>query len=102
MATVTKRDLVVKISNETGLTQQEVFDVIQHTIEHITSSLARNDEVVLRNFGAFQVRCTKAKIGRNPNRPDKEVPIPPRAIVKFRPGKELKERVAKVLPELQG
>ena len=100
MATITKRDLVVRISNETGLTQQQVFDVVQEFIEEITSSLASNDEVVLRNFGAFQVRETKAKIGRNPNKPGTEVPIPPRAIVKFRPGKELKERVAKLIDQM--
>ena len=101
MATITKRDLVIRISNETGLTQQEVFGVIQCFIEEVTSSLSSNDDVVLRNFGAFQVTKTKPKIGRNPNKPDAPVTIPARAVVKFKPGKELKERVAKVLPELQ-
>jgi nucleoid DNA-binding protein len=101
MATITKRDLVVKISNETGLTQQQVFDIVQRVIEEITGSLAQNDEVVLRNFGAFQVRHTKPKVGRNPNKPEAAVPIPARAIVKFKPGKELKERVAKLLPQLK-
>ena len=100
MSTITKRDLVVRISNETGMTQQQVFGVIQHFIEDITASLANNDDVVLRNFGAFQVKKTKPKVGRNPNRPEAAVPIPARAIVKFKPGKELKERVAKLLPEL--
>jgi nucleoid DNA-binding protein len=100
MATITKRDLVIRISNETGLTQQEVFNVLQSFIEEVTTSLATNDDVVLRNFGAFQVTKTKPKIGRNPNKPEAAVPIPARAVVKFKPGKELKERVAKVLPEL--
>ena len=100
MPTITKRDLVIKISNETGLTQQEVFDVIQSFIEETTSCLAGNNDVVLRNFGAFQVTKTKPKIGRNPIKPDAAVPIPARAVVKFNPGKELKERVSKVLPEL--
>ena len=40
MATITKRDLVIRISNETGLTQQEVFGVIQCFIEEVTSSLS--------------------------------------------------------------
>ena len=100
MANITKRDLVVQISNETGMTQQQVFDVIQHFIEDVTASLAKNDEVVLRNFGSFQVRQTKPKVGRNPNKPEAAVPIPARAIVKFKPGKEMRERVAKLLPEL--
>ena len=100
MATVTKRDLVVKVSNETGLTQQQVFNVIQKTLDEMTNSLSEGHDVVLRNFGAFQVKKTKAKVGRNPNRPGTDVIIPPRAVVKFRPGKEMKEKVAKLLPEL--
>ena len=101
MKTATKRDLVVKISNETGMTQQQVFDVIQKTLDTITQTLASGDEVVLRNFGSFQVKETKQKIGRKPNKPGTDVVIPPRAIVKFKPGKEMKERVANVLPQIQ-
>jgi len=101
MKTVTKRDLVVKISNETGMTQQQVFDVIQKTLDSVTTTLAGGDEVVLRNFGSFQVRETKQKVGRNPNKPGTDVIIPPRAIVKFKPGKQMKERVATLLPKLQ-
>ena len=98
MATITKRELVIKISNETGLTQQQVFDVIQRTLDSITDSLSNGDTVVMRNFGAFQVKETKAKIGRNPKDPDKDVPSPARAVVKFKPGKEMKEQVARTLP----
>ncbi|MCG8601243.1 MAG: HU family DNA-binding protein [Verrucomicrobiales bacterium] len=101
MATITKRDLVIQISNETGLTQQEVFNVLQAFIEEVTGNLASNNDVVLRNFGAFQVTKTKPKVGRNPNDPGVAVPIPARAVVKFKPGKQMKERVAKVLPELE-
>ena len=97
MATVTKRELVVKISNETGLTQQQVFDVIQKSLDSITDSLSNGDTVVMRNFGAFQVKETKAKIGRNPKDPGKDVPIPARAVVKFKPGKEMKEKVSATL-----
>jgi nucleoid DNA-binding protein len=96
MATITKRDLVISLSNETGLTQREVFSVIQGLIDSVTTSLAKNDEVVLRNFGTFLVKETKAKIGRNPNQPEKDVKIPPRTIVKFKPGKEMKDKVAKL------
>ena len=101
MATVTKRDLVVRISNETGLTQQQVFEVVQKTLDAVTSELAQGNPVVMRNFGTFEVRQTKAKVGRNPMKPGKDVPIPARAVVKFKPGKELKEKVAPILPTLQ-
>lgn len=101
MATITKRDLVIKVSNETGLTQQQVFDVLQRTLDSITASLAIGDTVVMRNFGAFQVREMKAKVGRNPKDPGKDVPIPPRAVVKFKPGKEMKEQVSQILPSIR-
>ena len=101
MGTITKRDLVVQISDQTGLTQHQVFDVLQLFLDNVTSHLAQNNEVVLRNFGTFEIRVAKAKIGRNPNAPAKDVAIPERAIVKFKPGKELKEKVASLLPELK-
>lgn len=98
MGTITKRDLVVQISDQTGLTQLQVFDVLQLFLDNVTAYLAQNTDVVLRNFGTFEVRIAKAKIGRNPNVPDKDVPIPARAVVKFKPGKELKEKVSTLLP----
>ena len=101
MSTITKRDLVVRISNETGLTQQQVFDVLQKTLDAVTLDLAQGNTVVMRNFGTFEVRQTKAKVGRNPKDPGKDVPIPPRAVVKFKPGKEMKEKVARILPVIQ-
>lgn len=100
MATITKRDLVVQISNEKGMTQQQVYDVIQCFIDEVTANLAQNNDVVLRNFGSFHVAKTKPKIGRNPKNPALDVPIPARAVVRFKPGKEMKEKVAKVLPKL--
>lgn len=100
MATITKRDLIVQITNTTGLTQNQVTRVFEEALEVISRQLANNHEVVLRNFGTFEVCVTKPKIGRNPNQPERAVPIPARTVVKFRPGKELKERVAQVLPQL--
>ncbi len=98
MPTITKRDLVNRVSNITGLTQQQVFEVVQTTLDEITTDLSRGDTVVMRNFGTFEVKVTKAKIGRNPKDPSRTVPIPPRAVVKFKPGKEMKEQVAPILP----
>lgn len=97
MATVTKRDLVIKVSDQIDMTQQQVFDVIQLFIDEITESLTEGDDVVLRNFGSFQVIVTKPKIGRNPKKPETPVQIPARAIVKFKPGKEMKEKVAETI-----
>lgn len=101
MNTVTKRDLVVQISDQTGLTQHQVFDVIQLFIDNATTHLAQNEAVVLRNFGTFEVLTRKSKIGRNPRKPEKSVRVPARAVVKFTPGKDLKEKVRQLLPSLE-
>jgi nucleoid DNA-binding protein len=99
MATITKRDLVITISNACGLTQQQVLDVVQNFLDTVTDHLSEGNQVILRNFGAFQVKRTKPKVGRNPSRPGSEVSIPERTIVKFKPGKEMKDRVALTMPK---
>lgn len=95
---MTKRDLVVRISQETGLVQQKVLEVVQKTLDYISEALAKGETVELRNFGVFEVKVRKPRIGRNPNQPEKDVRIPPRAVVKFKPGKEMREEVLKLTP----
>ena len=97
--TLTKRDLVIRISNETGLIQQQVLDVLQKTLDYIAEALAKGDKVELRNFGVFEVKIRKARIGRNPNAPETDVPIPERAVVKFKPGKEMRADVLRLSPK---
>ena len=96
---MTKRELVTRISNETGLVQQQVLDVVQKTLDYISEALAQNKKVELRNFGVFDVKIRKARIGRNPNAPAADVKIPARAVVKFKPGKEMRDEVIKLTPQ---
>lgn len=98
---LTKRDLVVRISNETGLVQQQVLDVVQKTLDYIADALAHGEKVELRNFGVFEVKIRKARVGRNPNAPETDVPIPQRAVVKFKAGKEMRADVLKLSPPTQ-
>jgi nucleoid DNA-binding protein len=101
MAKMTKRDLVVQISNDTGMVQHQVFDIVRRTLDLITDRLAQGDEVELRNFGILEVRLTKERVGRNPNEPGSSIKIPPRATVKFRPGKTMRQKVSKLSATLK-
>jgi len=101
MAKLTKRDIVVAISNQTGMVQHQVFDIVQRTLDKITDSLANNVPVELRNFGIFQPRLTKPRVGRNPNQPGSSFVIPSRATVKFKAGKVMRQRVEKLSRELK-
>ncbi len=90
---MTKRDLVVRISKDTGLIQQDVFTVLQKTLDYIVAALAKGDNVEFRNFGVFEVRVRKSRIGRNPNKPSHVVTIPTRKVVKFKMGRIMKARI---------
>ena len=96
---MTKRDLVIRISNETGLVQQAVLEVVQKTLDYIREAMAQGKKIELRNFGVFEVKIRKARVGRNPNAPATDVPIPARAVVKFKPGKEMRDEVLKLTPK---
>ena len=96
--TLTKRELVMRISEETGLIQSQVFEVVQKILNQITESLAKGDKVELRNFGVFDVKIRKARVGRNPQKPETDVPIPARSMVKFKAGKEMAAEVLKLTP----
>lgn len=101
MSTLTKREIVVSISNETGLVQQDVFNVVQRTLDHIVDALAKGDSVELRNFGVFDVKLTKPRVGRNPNQPGSHFVIPARATVKFKSGKIMKQRVLQLTSQMK-
>lgn len=96
---MTKRDLVVKISKETGYIQNDVAEVVQKTLDYIAEELIAGNTIELRNFGVFEIKIRKSRKGRNPNQPKTEVIIPERAVVKFRAGKELKDAVEQLDPK---
>ena len=95
MANLTKRDLVMRISDETGLAQRQVVDVVQKTLDYITESLASGDDVELRNFGVFEVRRRKPRVARNP-KTNAKVQVPAKNVVTFKPGKEMEDLIQKI------
>ncbi|MFH1096348.1 MAG: HU family DNA-binding protein [Candidatus Desantisbacteria bacterium] len=90
---MTKRDLVVKIAQQTGLRQDDVKNVVEGVLDGITDALAAGDKVELRDFGIFKVKSRRSRVGRNP-RTGTVVPIESKRVSTFKPGKIMKERVA--------
>lgn len=93
---MTKRELAVRISKETGMIQEDVMAIIQKTLDYITEALIKGEHIEFRDFGVFEVCVRKPRIGRNPNKPENVVQIPERRVVKFKPGKMMKAMVLKV------
>ena len=89
---MTKKDIVLKITDMTGIKQVDVKKIVQKTFDVIVDSLIRLEKVELRNFGVFKIKERRARLGRNP-RTGASVPVPPRKVVVFKPGLEMKQRM---------
>jgi len=89
---MTKKDIVLKIAEETGIKQLDVKAVVQKTLEHITNALMNGKTIELRNFGVFKVKSRKPRMGRNP-KTGSAVSIPERKVVTFKAGMIMKKKV---------
>ena len=93
---LTKRDIVLDIYDKTDFPQKDVRATVQLTLDAISAALSEGRNVELRNFGVFEVQVRKSRIGRNPNKPETDVLIPTRAVIKFKAGKELKTQLKEI------
>jgi integration host factor subunit beta len=89
---LTKKDIVRTISEEIGLTQQQTKKIVQKTFDAIIESLVRERRIELRNFGVFEVKQRAARKARNP-RTGRQVSVPEKFVVTFKPGKEMEAKV---------
>jgi len=90
--TITKKDLVKKISYSTGERQQVVKRIIDEILEHIAEAMARGERVELRKFGVFKISWRGSKTVRNPKTGEK-MQISSRKMAKFKPGKTLFQKL---------
>jgi len=82
---LTKKDLVLTVAKDTGITQVDVKRVVQRTLDNVIQSLKEGKTIELRNFGVFKVKQRAPRRGRNP-KTGEEVPVPPKRVVVFKPG----------------
>ncbi len=87
-----KRDIVLNISQDTEIKQVVVKEVVQKTFDSILNALKQGKRIELRNFGVFQIKVRKKRIGRNP-KTGEVVPVPQRRTVVFKPGLEMKKHI---------
>lgn len=92
---LTKKDIVLNIYKEMDVEQATVREIVQRTLDAIEDALVEGRNVELRRFGVFEVQVRKARVGRNPKDPEKDVIIPDRPVVKFKLGNEFKKRLMK-------
>lgn len=87
-----KKTLVREAAAECGLTQKKVKMVVDTFMKVARETLGNGNEIKIANFGTFRLVDLKAREGRNPKTGEK-LQIEAKTVVRFRPGKGLKEVV---------
>jgi integration host factor subunit beta len=97
---VTKKDMAKGIADEMGIIQAQAQEIVQRVFNGIIETLVEEGRIELRNFGVFEVKKRKPRQARNPRTGEKVV-VPGRAVVTFKPGLEMEERVRQSHREYQ-
>lgn len=89
---MTKAELIAKVAGKAGMSKASAENALNSFIASVEEVLASQGKLTLTGFGTFEVQDRKARTGRNP-RTGEEINIPASKVVKFRPGKLLKDAV---------
>ena len=89
---MTKAELIAAVAEGAKVKKAEAGKAINHLIKTISDTLKKKGRLALAGFGTFSVKQRKAREGRNPQT-GKPIKIPATKVVKFKPGKQLKEKV---------
>lgn len=81
---MTKADVIKEIVLKTGIDQEAVSQVVEAMMSSIKEAMAGGDEVFLRGFGSFIIKCRAEKIGRNISQNTSMI-IPAHNIPAFKP-----------------
>ncbi len=92
MQTVTKRELVQRIAEKTGVQQISAKEVIQSFLDEIINELAHGNRLEFRDFGVFEPKNKAQRVARNP-RTGERIQIPRKHIATFKPGKAFRQLV---------
>ncbi len=92
MKTITKKDLVDRIAEQSGNKRVVVKRIVQRFLEEIIHELGDGNRLEFRDFGVFEVRARAARIAQNPKTMEK-VQVPSKRTVKFKIGRLMKERL---------
>lgn len=88
-----KNELALAMVKDSGTTKNDALKVIDALVEVVSDEMKENEgKLTLVGFGTFKTITKKEKKGRNP-RSGSEITIARKRVVKFVPGKKLKEQV---------
>jgi len=98
MATVTKKELIDQIAEQTQAKRVLVKRIIQSFLDEITGELSKGNRLEFRDFGVFETRIKAARIAQNPKTLER-VKVPAKKTVKFKMGRLMKENLGAAVTE---
>lgn len=97
MHTVTKKELVDRISEQAGSKRMVVKKIVQSFLDEIINELSRGSRLEFRDFGVFETKDRAARIAQNPKTLER-VQVPPKRTVKFKVGRMMKQKLQQKQP----
>ncbi len=94
MATITKKELIDRISETTQAKRVIVKRIVQAFLDEITAELCKNNRLEFRDFGVFETRTRSSRVAQNPKTLER-VEVAAKRTVKFKMGREMKEALTK-------
>lgn len=92
MATITKKELIDRISEDTKQKRVQVKLVVQQFLDLMIEELGRGNRLEFRDFGVFETKVRRARVAQNP-KTLAPVDVPRKRAVKFKPGRIMRMRV---------
>jgi integration host factor subunit beta len=92
MSTITKKELVDRITESTQTKRALVRDTVQSFLDEIISELGKGNRLEFRDFGVFEVKRRAARTAQNPKTLQR-VRVPAKRAVKFKMGRLMKQKL---------
>ena len=93
MATITKKELIDRIADNSGSRRVQVKRVVQQFLDEIVNELGKGNRLEFRDFGVFETKIRKARKAQNPKTLE-PVAVPEKRTVKFKVGRLMKQRLS--------
>lgn len=95
MATITKKELIDRIADNTDSRRVKVKQIVQSFLDEIIKELGQGNRLEFRDFGVFETKLRKARKAQNPKTLE-PVEVPEKRTVKFKVGRLMKERLSEI------
>ncbi|HPD57422.1 MAG TPA: HU family DNA-binding protein [Smithellaceae bacterium] len=90
---MTKAELIEAMATGADITKAAAALALDAYVDAVSKELKKGGKISLVGFGTFSISKRKAREGRNP-KTGETLKIPAKKVVKFKPGKELADKVS--------